>query len=363
MVGHYWRQGAIRVAFPSIAVIYATPRADAVAEFVAAHYDLPGPIACTLLRRGFNDTFEMRAGDGRRLILRLSGRRARGESDVASETAFLAHLEKEGVPVAAAVPTRYGPLFATALLPEGERPAVLFNYAEGRAPQPNSAADARAHGVTLARIRNAAEGFVAGDGERYRLDLDHLLHRPMARVLGVATLSDATRQGLRELAERLSSAVDARDGLGWTRCHGDCHGLNARISTDGPRAGQATFFDFDDGGPGYLAYDLAVFLWARVWFQRKEHAMWHAFTEGYRAVRTLADADFEAAHLFVPIRNVWLMGEYASRLAEWGTEVVTADWIGRELEFMRTWEHTNLGPGLLSRRIANPAATHAMSRL
>jgi Ser/Thr protein kinase RdoA (MazF antagonist) len=42
-----------------------------------------------------------------------------------------------------------------------------------------------------------------------------------------------------------------------THCHGDCHGFNARISD----AGNAAFFDFDDGGPGYLAYDPSVFLW------------------------------------------------------------------------------------------------------
>jgi Ser/Thr protein kinase RdoA (MazF antagonist) len=347
IVGHHWRQGAVSVVFPSLAVIYSTPRADVVADFVATHYDLPGPIECTLLRRGFNDTFEVRAKDGRRLILRLSGRRARGESDVASETAFLAHLDREGVPVAAAVPARDGTLFTMVFLPEGRRPAVLFRYAEGRPPQPNSGADARAHGVTLARIHDAAEAFAASSCERYRLDLDHLLHRPMSAVLALAALSDATRQGLTELAERLSSAVTARGGLGWTRCHGDCHGFNARIAVEGARAGQAAFFDFDDGGPGYLAYDLAVFLWARVSFQRKEHAMWHAFIEGYRSTRPLAEADFEAAHLFVPIRHVWLMGEYASRLAEWGSEAVPADWITRELEFMRTWEQTQLRPGLL----------------
>jgi Ser/Thr protein kinase RdoA (MazF antagonist) len=341
----------VRVAFPSLAISYSTPRADAVADFVATHYGLPGPIECKLLRRGFNDTFEVRAKDApkdaQRLILRLSGRRARGEADVASETAFISHLDKEGVPVAAPVPARDGILFTTALVPEGRRPAVLFKYADGRAPETNFPEDARANGVTLARIHDAAEGFIAGDPERYRLDLDHLLHRPMAAVLALGSLSDATRLGLAELAERLSSAVAARGGLGWTRCHGDCHGMNARIGVEGARAGQAVFFDFDDGGPGYLAYDLAVFLWARVSFQRKEHVMWHAFIEGYRSVRTITEADFEAAHLFVPIRHVWLMGEYAGRLAEWGSEAVPADWIVRELEFMRTWESTKLGPALL----------------
>jgi Ser/Thr protein kinase RdoA (MazF antagonist) len=346
--GYPSRQGArSEVTFPSLAVTYSTPRADAVAEFVAAHYALPGPLQCTLLRRGFNDTFEVRAADGERLILRLSARRARGESDVASETAFLAHLDKAGVPVAAAVPARDGTLHAMTLLPEGRRPAVLFKFAEGRAPQINSPADARANGVTLAHIHAAAEGFASAGSERYRLDLDHLLRRPLAAIQRLALLNDATRSGLEELAERLSCAVTARRGLAWTRCHGDCHGFNARIALAGPHAGRAVFFDFDDGGPGYLAYDLAVFLWARVSFQRKEHAMWHAFVEGYRSVRALAEADYEAARLFVAIRHIWLMGEYASRITEWGSELVPADFVARELEFMRTWELTNLAPALL----------------
>jgi Ser/Thr protein kinase RdoA (MazF antagonist) len=123
------------VDFRPLAVTYSTPRADAVADFVATRYALADPIECKLLRRGFNDTFEVRAGDGRRLILRLSGRRARGDSDVASETAFIAHLDRQGVPVAAAVPARDGELFAMAALPEGNRAAVLFRYAEGRTPR------------------------------------------------------------------------------------------------------------------------------------------------------------------------------------------------------------------------------------
>ena len=53
-----------------------------MAGFVAAHYQLPEPIEVSLLRRGFNDTFEVRIGDGRRFVPRLSGRRKRGEADV-----------------------------------------------------------------------------------------------------------------------------------------------------------------------------------------------------------------------------------------------------------------------------------------
>jgi len=292
----------------TLPVIYSTPLAEAVADFVSAHCDLPGSIECELLYRGWNDIFEVWAKNGERFIFRLSKRRACGDADVASETAFLAYLDRTDIPVAAAIPMRDGSLFTSAFFPEGRRPAVLFRYAEGRPSQArSSAADARANGVTLARIHDVAGGF-AGDKGRYPLDLNHLLHRPLSAILTLEDLSDSVRTGLVDLTRRLSSALAERDGLSWTRCHGDCHGYNAQIALEGPRAGQAVFFDFDEGGPGYLAYDLEVFLWNCVLFGRKDHAFWHAFIEGYRTIRELSHADFEAVHLFVPIRHMGLMG-------------------------------------------------------
>jgi Ser/Thr protein kinase RdoA (MazF antagonist) len=330
----------------SLPVMYSTPRADAVARYVASRYAMPGPLECSLLHRGFNDSFEVRSADGQRTVLRLSSRRARGEADVATETAFIAFLDQAGIPVAAPVRAKDGTLFGAAQLPEGPRPSVLFRYAEGRAPRWDSAADARANGVTLARIHRAAGGYADLNGGRYRLDLDHLLRRPLSALLRVRSLDTAAKEGFTELASRLSSAVAARSELTWTRCHGDCHGFNACILENGPNIGQAMFFDFDDGGFGYVAYDLAVFLWNRVIFQRRGHAMWHEFIDGYRSIHPITQPDFEATHLFVPIRHMWLLGEYASRIDGWGSNNVPATWLTKELDFMLSWERE-----ILSRRL------------
>jgi Ser/Thr protein kinase RdoA (MazF antagonist) len=325
---------------------YSTATAESVASFLATQYALPSPIECTLLRRGFNDSFEVRAADGERYVLRLSCRRIRGEADVAWETEFLTYLDKVGVPVAAPVASRDGALFACGLLPEGHRPVVLFRHVEGRSPKAGASADAQAQGATLARIHAAAEGHAGRKAGRYRLDLDHLLHRQAAAVLGVRSLASGTRDYLMGLVSRLSASVAAGGNLTWTLCHGDCHGGNARIAVDGPRAGQAFFFDFDDGGLGYLAYDLAVYLWANAFFQRQGFAMWHAFIDGYRSIRTITPTDFDAVHLFVPIRHIWLIGEYAGRIAEWGSEALPADWVAKQMDVLRAWEDERLSSGL-----------------
>ena len=106
------------------------------------------------------------------------------------------------------------------------------------------------------------------------------------------------------------------------------------------------FFDFDDGGPGYLAYDLAVFLWCCVSFGRKQHAFWHTFIEGYRTIRDVPPVDFAAVPFFVPIRHIWLMGEYAGRTHEWGSQAAPAEWIATQLEFMWRGKQRELVPGL-----------------
>ena len=332
----------IRQVTGQLRVVYSTPSAASVAELVSARYDLGEIQNCAFLNRGFNDTFAVHTSDRGSYVARLSGRRLRGDADVASETAFLAYLAAAGIPVAAAVPARDGALFTEAGAPEGLRPMVLFQRVIGRRPEPDSMQDARAQGMTLARIHHAAEGYPNRAGGRYRLDLDHLLHRPLSVVSGLPHVSAATREYLAALAFRLTNILTALDGLTMTRCHGDCHGGNARIDGN-----TATFFDFDDGGFGYVSYDLAVYLWAQVSFGRQHYHMWHGFIQGYRSVCQIKPGDLNAVRLFVAVRHVWLLGEYAGRIKEWGSDNVPARFFDQQADFLRAWEKRQLAPSLL----------------
>lgn len=131
-----------------------------------------------------------------------------------------------------------------------------FQAVDGRGPQACDAGDAQANGRTLALLHNAAETYITKD-PLHRLDLEHLLYRPLARIRdsGVIEASHLLDE-LKEIAERTGTAIGTNLDLTWTYCNGDCHGFDSKIT----EAGEAVFFDFDDGGPGYLAYDLAVYL-------------------------------------------------------------------------------------------------------
>lgn len=78
----------------------------------------------TFLRRGFNDSFEVRSGGQKLGVLRLSG----WQEDVESETDFLAFLDSADVPVAAPILARSEKRFSRLELPQGPRSVVLFRY-------------------------------------------------------------------------------------------------------------------------------------------------------------------------------------------------------------------------------------------
>jgi Ser/Thr protein kinase RdoA (MazF antagonist) len=95
----------------------------------------------------------------------------------------------------------------------------------------------------------------------------------------------------------------------------------------------------------FLATQYALHLWANVFLQRRM-AMWHAFIDGYRSIGPITASDFDALNLFVPIRHIWLMGEYAGRIAEWGSEAVPAAWLAQQADLLRAWEDEKLSAGL-----------------
>ena len=303
-----------------------------------------------MLHRGLNDVYLIVAANGERYIFRLSHHRARGAADVQTETSFLAHLARRGAPVAAPIQTRDGDLFLRGAAPEGMREGVLFRALEGRAPDATSAADARANGVGSALIYNGAETFHAA-APLYRLDIDHLLRRPLTRILESGLVNDArARDDLKSIAGRAEKASIIRQS--------DLDALSRRLpwlQRPYNRNWRSRILRFRRRRPGFPAYDLSVFLWAKVSFGGKLTAMWNAFVDGYREVRPIAHNDFEAAHRFVVIRHIWIMGEYASRVDEWGANSV--DWIARETDFLTTWERERFDRALMSRADSHDRAS------
>jgi Ser/Thr protein kinase RdoA (MazF antagonist) len=330
---------------PSLRVVYSTISATDIATLASELFAIGPIVSCWLHTRGFNDTYALRAESGERYLLRLGARRSHRAIDFDYEVAFLHHLAAMGVPVAPPIAGCDGRFWKLIQLPERERPVLLFHFLEGHSPRSSSVADTQAQARTLAHVHIAAKTFF-NPPERFVLDLDHLVRRPLRAVATLPAMNAERRSYLDGLADQLIHEVEKRAAeITRCHCHGDCHGSNARI-TNGPSEPIATLFDFDDGGPGFLAYDLAVFLWSTVLSAERSH-LWRPFIEHYQAIHPVSITDLDVIVYFVAIRHLWLMGEYAVRADEWGVDWLDDTWLERQLDFLRRWEENYLSKSRL----------------
>ncbi|RZJ60704.1 MAG: aminoglycoside phosphotransferase [Acidovorax sp.] len=354
------------IALDPHSIAQTTPTGEAIARAVESGWPL-GPVAhCVLLRRGFNQVYEVRLASGQHAIARLSAERPRGEPNIAYETALLTHLRAHGIPVAAPLPTADGSFGASLALPEGPRALVLFDFLPGDPPG-ESLADIEATGRGLAQLHTAAQSY-QGPESIYTLDVPLLLDASLQRMLAASTVDDALRREFSDLAEVLRARLAALPPLTRVHCHGDCHGSN-NFMADGPEgAGHhrvAAFFDFDDAGPGLLAYELAVYLWVLLPRSPETPATpavlerWQHYLAGYTSVRAVQPADMAAVALCLALRQFWLMGEYAGRIPVWGTQAMPTHWLRKQPALMRAWMELPAADRLLSAHEPAQAATAA----
>ncbi len=328
---------------------HTTAAASAVNDWVARHYGLTVQ-QCYLIRRNLNDNYAVRATDGSRYVARLCAIRPRGAFNVDFEVALLAHLHAQGVGVAKPMLAADGATSITLPFPEGPRALVLFRHCEGAVP--DTPEELHLTGATLAQIHSAAQSY-AGPASRYVLDGHHLAGRTLDYLAAHPELDPAVLDAYRQLIERLLSELAEVEGtLTRVMCHGDTHGFNNHVYTDATGVQRAAFFDFDDAGPGFLTYDLCVWLWSNL--PRKapmepDDALlkrWQQYLAGYRAGGGLVtDADLAALPLFLQLRHLWNMGEGVARIHHWGANMMSADWIKKQLDVMAAWARLELPPG------------------
>src|SRR5262249_15724813 len=155
-----------------------------------------------------------------------------------------------------------------------------FRYANGR----ELAQDQEQHylyGRAAAAIHVATDDFMSRHA-RFQLDLRHLVDRPLAAIQPFLAHRPDDWAYLQDVAKTVRERIVSLPGeeFEWGFCHGDLHGGNAHIDEQKT----ITFFDFDCGGPGWRAYDIAAF---RQGPQGRQDDAWEAFLRGYTERRKL----------------------------------------------------------------------------
>lgn len=331
---------------PELIATHTTAASASVAQWVQRHHGLQA-VEHHLIRRGLNDNYALQDADGSRYVARVYSIRPRGDFNIDFEAALLAHLAARQVDVAAMVPTVDGRTHVILQFPEGPRALALFAHADGDTPE--SPEEFELTGRTLARIHAAGHDY-AGPPSRYTLDGAHLALRTLSYLQTHPERDEQLLRRCRELVDHLLSELAAAEpALTRVLCHGDTHGFNNHMSLDADGRPRAVFFDFDDAGPGFLAYDLAVLPWSYL-FRKGLSEMddtlrerWAHYLRGYRAGGgVVSEQDLAALPLFIQLRLLWNFGEAAGRLHHWGTSAAPLAWLRKQFDVLQAWRGLDL---------------------
>ncbi|MBO9129426.1 phosphotransferase [Bacillus sp. 165] len=295
-------------------VMYSMLSSDALRDFVNENFDVGWVIQCKILHRGLNDTYVVVTEDSK-YILRVYRTPWRSRAEVEYELGVLDFLSKHGVSVSVPIKNISGQMSSEINAPEGIRCVTLFTYAEGARPRLDANVSYE-YGKTVAQIHNVTDGFNDSQ-DRFHLDFRHLIDEP----LRVVTLSMIEYGGDIAYVQSWARTIRERvliEEMDFGLCHGDCHDWNAHWS-----GSTLTVFDFDCCGPGYRAYDLAVYLWnLKTNYKDTETENWIAFLNGYRTLRPITETQIQSIPWFVAARRIWLAGIYLSNEDVWGTGMI-----------------------------------------
>ncbi|HSR33723.1 MAG TPA: phosphotransferase [Anaerolineae bacterium] len=326
--------------FPVIASILSP---QALAKDVLPGFGVGEVVDCRFYSGGFNHTYRVKTADGSTYFLRAYRIAWRTLADIQYELDVLEHLKRKGFPAVQPVPYQDGQRFCAVPVPEGRRYLALFTEAPGpeisyeHKPQEL----AQRYGQAVAQMHNALDDF-SSPHRRFHKDIEHFIDRPLHHIEPFLSHRPDDWVFVQRFADTLRQRILAvpADVLEQGFCHGDLQGYHANVAPDGT----LTFFDFDCGGYGYRAYDLAVFLWC-CRLEDAAAARWEPFLNGYRENRRLNELDARAIPLFVCARYLWHIGVHTQNSPDWGIGFLNEKYFDSHLDRLRRAEEDYLMNG------------------
>lgn len=317
-------------SFPVLASVLSP---DALIRDILPGFGVSSIAECKFYSGGFNHTYRVKTAEGSTYYLRAYRIQWRTLADIQYELDVLNHLKRKDFPAIRLIPYMDGQPFCAVPAPEGTRFLALFTEAPGpeisyeHEPEKTAAQ----YGRAVAQMHNALDDFTSPHA-RFHLNLTYFTEQPLRYIQPFLSHRPEDWSYLQRFAERLRQRIQAvpAELLEQGFCHGDLQGYHANVAPDGT----LTFFDFDCGGYGFRAYDLAVFLWCC----RLEDAVavrWEPFLESYRETRAIHERDVMAIPLFACARYLWHVGVHTQNSPDWGIDFLNDRYFNCHLKDLR----------------------------
>lgn len=321
---------------PNFPVTLSRLSSKALASEVLPDFGIGEIAACEFFTGGFNDTYRVKTTAGKTYYLRVYRKSWRTLPDILNELDLLNHLRSKNFPAARPVAHRNGSFHFELFAPEGTRYAALFSEAPGKEISYDKEPEKVSYnyGQAVAGMHNAVDDF-SSPHQRFHVDLELLIDAPLRNIAPFLAHRPQDWAYLQrfaaDLRQRIVDLPISKLEQGF--CHGDLQGYHANVAADGIM----TFYDFDCGGYGYRAYDLAVFRWCSR-LEKQEDLRWEPYLRGYLEVRSMDELDIQAIPLFVGARYIWHMGVHTQNAPDWGCEWLNDKYFDEKLGFLNAVE-------------------------
>jgi Ser/Thr protein kinase RdoA (MazF antagonist) len=278
-----------------IKVTYSLPSAESLAEFVEANWDVKVN-EVTRLHQGFNDSYKV-STESDTYLAKVYRTGWRTDSQVLSELKIIEALCKKKIPAFECIRTSEDSLFASAQLPEGERPVVLFEYSDGNIPFPLTAKKCEEHGKLLGKFHKATSK-MKGGLDRLDIDKKYLINEPIRILLENFPEYEKKINVFEKQLKIRFARINFKSGA--QLIHGNY--LNSNLLEAGKKT---VLFDMDFCGFGLPEYDLATYCWSLQAQLPKKDAekFFKSFIKGYE--KQIPEIDASVIKLLMIVKELW----------------------------------------------------------
>jgi len=298
-------------------------------------------VICRFHYRGIHDTYII-FFDNREYFFKVYRYGFRTIDEIRAEIQLLIILKDSDILATVPVMKIDGEYISLIKVTEGLRYGVLYTSAGVKSPEQVKETDEynRRLGRYIGSIHKAWDR-IDYPVNRWHLDIDSFIDKSMDHIRTYRQWYAFDIDFLEEVAiktkERINSAFH-RNKAGYGICHGDFNPGNIRFDpNDNP-----VLFDFDFCGYGWRIYDISVYInafslgWDRTGMEKRKRRR-DSFLEGYRAIMSLSDIEFEKMYLFVPFRRIFNIGTlYISMSNTWGDNWVNTN-LNDDIEMLKRW--------------------------
>ncbi len=308
--------------------------------FLQGKYNLARNATCSLIKAGINHSYLIHSGE-KKYIFRVYSLNWRTDKEIIEEIRLTNLLKENNISVSFAIKDLTGNYIQSFSAPEGNRPGVMFSWAEGEKSLNFSSETHFKVGETMALIHK----------NTLNLKLNRETYTPQAllidsfeilkQFLSVETAEMTFMGSVQKLLlEELAKAdlTKLRHGAVLLDIWFDNLHLNAKD--------EITIFDFDFCGNGWLCLDIAYYLLQLFVLEpdKNEHRMkMESFLNGYESITKISMDEKRLLPTLGLSLHYFYLGIQCRRFENWSNVFINETYLKRyiEVRIKKYYEHIN----------------------